>query len=68
VQGLDGFNVVLAWWTEPHANKRDDAISNEFEPTRREYTNAFMADAVDELKLRKGAARGGGAESLAIAP
>ena len=35
VQGGDGFNVLLAWWTDIHPRKHDDAGSDEFEEARR---------------------------------
>jgi hypothetical protein len=54
VQGGDGYNVVLAWWADIHANKRDGAASSEFEAVRPVYTEPLMPGAVDELTLKKG--------------
>jgi hypothetical protein len=46
VHGPDGFNVIFAWWTTIHTNKRDDAPSgNPFDPIRR--NEADPAAAID---------------------
>jgi hypothetical protein len=47
VQGGDGHNVVLAWWTEVHERKRDNSEDRSFEPTRRAYAADCFA-GVDE--------------------
>ena len=66
VQGRDGFNVVLAWWTDLHANKSDDALCTDFDPVRPAYTTEFMPGAVDELKLKEQTE--GKADAVAVAP
>jgi hypothetical protein len=42
VYGGDGFNVLLAWWSAIHPNKRDDATTAAFEPVRPQYTEVFL--------------------------
>ena len=52
VHGPDGFNLIFAWWTEIHANKRDDAPPGlPFEPSRPDYE----ASATGAGLLSKGA-------------
>ena len=44
VQGGDGYNAILAWWTQIHPNKRDNAASDKFDPVRPAYEGAaFLA-------------------------
>ena len=55
MHGTDGFNVIFAWWTEIHPNKRDNAPPGEpFEPTRPAYEaegkrTLLSAGAMDDL-------------------
>ena len=49
--------MVLAWWTEVHRHKRDDAPTSAFDPVRPDTFEGppFMPGAVDELKFAESA-------------